>query len=95
VDTHHLKLHHLTPPHPPPQKSGSIGPYITTFVGCYFNASSVKNDFLFFTYQGSEIKLNKSTDTFTLNEEAYAQVRQAIVEKLGTRAKRYVIDLDI
>jgi hypothetical protein len=39
--------------------------------------------------------LNKSTDTFTLNEEAYAQVRQAIVEKLGTRAKQSVKDLDI
>jgi hypothetical protein len=30
VDTHNLKLHHLTPPHPPPQKSGSNGTYITT-----------------------------------------------------------------
>jgi hypothetical protein len=73
-------------------KNGQVN---VSFVGCYFNASSVKNDFLFFTYQGSEIKLNKSTDTFTLNEEAYAQVRQAIVEKLGTRAKQSVKDLDI
>jgi hypothetical protein len=39
--------------------------------------------------------LNKSTHTFTLNEEAYAQVRQAIVEKLGTIAKSFVKDLDI
>ncbi|CAB4015156.1 Hypothetical predicted protein [Paramuricea clavata] len=72
-------------------KSGQV---TVAFIASYFNASSVNYDFLFFTYQDSAIKLKKSTDTFTLNEEVYAQVRQAIVDKLGARVKKFVKDLD-
>ena len=73
-------------------KSGQVS---VAFLGSYFKSSQVKYDFLFFTYSDSDINLNKSTDAFTLNEQVYAQVRQAIVEKLGNRAKTFVKNIDI
>ena len=31
----------------------------------------------------------------TLNEEAYATVRQAVIDKLGDRRKKFIMELDI
>ncbi|CAB4015155.1 Hypothetical predicted protein, partial [Paramuricea clavata] len=43
------------------------------FVGSYFKAAMVGDDYLFVTYKDSDIKLNKSTDAFTLDEEVYGK----------------------
>ena len=73
-------------------KSGQVN---IAFIGSYFKASNVKHDFFFVSYNNSEIDLSKSTDAFTLNEEVYSKVRQAVIDKLADRAKTYVKDLDI
>ena len=73
-------------------KSGQVN---VAFIGSYFKASNVKNDFLFFSYNNIDIDLSNATLAFTLNEEVYSKVRKAIVEKLGDRANTYVKDLDI
>lgn len=64
------------------------------FIGAYFEANQVSSDYFFFSYNSREMQLYKSTQVFTLNEKVYAQVRQAVINKLGKRAKDFVHNLD-
>ena len=73
-------------------KSGQV---TVGFIGCYFEASEVDRRFLFFTYHDSKIKLCKSADRFTLNEKVYEEVRDIVRKKIGDKAKRFLVDVDI
>ncbi|CAH3015902.1 unnamed protein product, partial [Porites evermanni] len=59
-----------------------------------FNAHNYEDDFFFFTWGSGHIELHYATQTCTLNEDVYSQVRQDIIKKLGKRAHTFVENLD-
>ena len=61
----------------------------------YFSAKSVDHNFLWFRYTQLDVSLYQSGQTVVLNEQAYAYVRQQVIDKLGDNAVKYVADLDI
>ena len=65
------------------------------FIASHFQASQVSDNYLFFTWKKESIRLFKTANVLTLNEDLYAQVRQTIKDKLGDRAKKFIKDLDI
>lgn len=65
------------------------------FLGSSFQASQVDSNYFFFTYAKQDIALFKAGQVVTLNEDVYAQVREEVKTKLGTRAKDFVHNLDI
>lgn len=61
----------------------------------YFNSDEQTTDVLFFSYSSANTELNQATVGQALNTQVYAQVRQAVITKLGDNAKNFVLDLDI
>lgn len=61
----------------------------------YFDAEEQSTTVLFFNFSSASTTLNQSTVAQTLNSQVYAQVRSAVLEKLGDKAKNFVLDLDI
>lgn len=61
----------------------------------YFSADQSSTDVLFFNFSSASTTLNQATDAQTLNSTVYADVRQAVITKLGDNAKNFVLDLDI
>jgi hypothetical protein len=65
-------------------------------VGCLtFSGISTDERWLWIDYQSAEVKLFQATQTSTLDNDVYKQVRQAVIDKLGDNAKSYIGDLDI
>lgn len=60
-----------------------------------FHAQHYEDDFFFFSWGSQHTKLNYATQTCTLNEDVYSQVRQDIIKKLGKRAHTFVDNLDL
>lgn len=73
-------------------KSGQVN---VAFIGFFFEAQRFEGDFFFFDWKSQDIKLFYAKQACTLNEAAYASVRQAVIEKLGDRRKKFIADLDI
>lgn len=73
-------------------RSGQVN---VAFMCFYFKANRHEDNFFFFSWKRQDITLLFSTQTCTLNEQAYAQVREAVIEKLGKRRITFVHDLDI
>ena len=65
------------------------------FIGAYFKASQVSDDFFFFSYESQYISLHKATQVFTLNEAVYGEVRQIVMNKLGSHAHKFIDDLQL
>lgn len=61
----------------------------------YFSADQSSTDVLFFNFSAASTTLSQATDAQTLNSDIYAQVRAAVITKLGDNAKNFVLDLDI
>lgn len=61
----------------------------------YYNAAQQSTDVLFFNFSSESTTLNQSTVAQTLNAGVYAQVRAAVLTKLGKNAQDFVLDLDI
>ncbi len=61
----------------------------------YFSTTETTKKFLWFSYSGSSMNINKSGTTLTLDGEIYSKVRQQIIDKLGSKASEFVADLDI
>ena len=59
-----------------------------------FHARHYEDDFFFFSWSSQDTKLNYATQTCTLNEDVYSQVREDIIKKLGNRARTFVKNLD-
>lgn len=51
--------------------------------------------FLFWTYNSTDINMYFSAQSVTLNDLVYAYVLQAVIEKLGANAVKYVTDIQI
>lgn len=65
------------------------------FIGAYFKASQVSDDFFFFSYESQDISLHKAAQVFTLNEAVYGEVRQTVMNKLGRHARKFIDDLQL
>ncbi|XP_068739566.1 uncharacterized protein [Montipora capricornis] len=65
------------------------------FLGCFFRASEVAKDYFFFDYKKEDIHLFKGTQVFTLDQQIYGKVREAVIEKLGDNANTKIHDLHI
>ena len=60
------------------------------FLGSYFQASEVAHNYFFVTMKKQDVHLFKATQVFTLDGEICDQVRNAVQEKLGDGAKKYI-----
>jgi hypothetical protein len=61
----------------------------------YFSASEHQTRFLFFSWSTRDLNLYAGVQGIILNEQIYATVRQAIIEKLGDKAQTYVANINI
>ncbi|NGO07513.1 hypothetical protein G5C60_07545 [Streptomyces sp. HC44] len=61
----------------------------------FFNTTERVTRVLFFSFPRSSTNMQQSRTTLTLNEDVYAQVRDAIITKLGDRANTFIDDLEI
>ncbi|MEU7583849.1 hypothetical protein AB0B50_40435 [Streptomyces sp. NPDC041068] len=50
---------------------------------------------LFFSFPRASTTMYQSRQTMTLNEDVYEQVREAIIEKLGDKADKFIDELEI
>lgn len=73
-------------------KDGNVSMSLAAF---YFKAKSVDVKYLWYGYNQDSIQLYKSTQGIFLNENVYAQIRAAVIKKLGDKANDYLADLDI
>ena len=73
-------------------KSGQV---TVAFMAFFFKAQRSQGDFFFFNWESKDISLFYAKQACTLNEEAYAIVRQAVIDKLGDRRKKFIMELDI
>lgn len=65
-------------------------------LGAYaFNTSSHVTNILWWSFSGSETSMQAMSSTFVLNEQVYARIRDAILNKLGARAEKYIAGLEI
>lgn len=68
---------------------------VMALTGMQFNASTSHGSFLWWSWSSTSINIQRAASKFVLNEDVYAQVRQAIVDKLGDKATQFVADIDI
>ena len=61
----------------------------------YFSTDKNVTSVLWFSFSKSSTQMYKSAVTVNLNDQVYAKVRQAVLEKLGRSAQDYVGELDI
>jgi hypothetical protein len=73
----------------------SDGIPVMSFTAYYFQSSQTVDQLLFFTFSSSTDTLFQSGQTMSLDLDVYAQVRQAIKQKLGKNAVDFVGSLDI
>ncbi len=59
----------------------------------YFSATQTATRFLFFDYSSTAISLFTGGQTMVLNKEVYAQIRQAVMTKLGALASEFIANL--
>ena len=65
-------------------------------MGCfYFTATATEERWLWFKYSTTSISMFRGTQVSTLNKNVYDQVRQEVIEKLGSNAKKFIGDLKI
>lgn len=60
-----------------------------------FETNSLRHKVLFFTYQQRAIAIYRSAQLAVLNTGVYSQAREAVLEKLGAGAKRFLAHLAI
>lgn len=71
------------------------GQVTTVFIGFDIQGNVSADDFFFFTYKTEDISLRYATQTCTLNENLYADVRQEVHDKLKGKTKNFIHDLKI
>ncbi|KAI0325092.1 hypothetical protein GY45DRAFT_289891 [Cubamyces sp. BRFM 1775] len=65
-------------------------------IGTYqYNSSDRITSVLFFTFGSSRVSFFAGNQTMVLNENVYAQVRQAVLDKLGKNAVDLVLGIEI
>ena len=71
------------------------GDVVMVLTGMQFNAKTSHGGFLWWSWSSTSINIQRAASKFVLNEDVYAKVRTAIVDKLGDRATQFVADIDI
>lgn len=71
------------------------GDIVMILSGMQFDVSSVHSRFLWWTWQSQTIRLQRAVTKCVLNEQIYAKVRQAVIDKLGNSANDFVAGLEI
>ncbi len=64
-------------------------------LGAYFTSTDSNTDFLFVHYKGSSTQIYKGVQSMTLNEAQYANIRNAIANRLGKNTKDFVMSVPI
>lgn len=78
-----------------PCQTDDSGQVTMALMGFYFEANRQVGNFFFYEWNKQDMNLYSGTQACTLNEEIYATVRDAVVKKLGEKAKNEVKNLDI
>ncbi|MDR0277939.1 MAG: hypothetical protein LBJ37_08645 [Paucimonas sp.] len=74
----------------------SVTGEVTMLLNCMQVVRNVTaREFLFMTFGKNDLRIYRSTQTSVLNVQTYAQVRQAVIAKLGQHAQRFVAHLKI
>lgn len=61
----------------------------------HFGTTETVNRLLWLRFSSNVSNMYQGSQTMNLNEQVYAQVRQAVIDKLGANAETYVGNLDI
>lgn len=61
----------------------------------YFRTTEHRARFLFWEWNSQSTNMYYSSQSVTLNDQIYATVRQAVIDKLGENALKYVADIQI
>jgi hypothetical protein len=61
----------------------------------YFKSTEHRSRFLFWSWASTQVNMYYSSQSVTLNDQIYAMVRQAVIEKLGANAQKYIADIDL
>jgi hypothetical protein len=78
------------------QPCGTDGENVIMHNGAfYFKTSSIQVNWFWFEYAETDLEFYKGNRSSVLNNTIYSTVRQQIIDKLGVRAKLFVLDLDI
>lgn len=74
----------------------SSGGNVSLSIGVfYFSTETVVRRILFYKFNSVKTSMYKGGQSIVLNEEVYAKVRKAVVDKLGDKAASFVADLEI
>lgn len=65
------------------------------FAAFYFDSTEHEGRFLFWSWKTQDINIYSASERVILNEQIYATVRQAVIDKLGDKAQKYVADIAI
>ncbi len=65
------------------------------FGAFYFEATKHEGRFLFWSWETQDINIYSANERVILNEQIYATVRQAVIDKLGPNAQKFVADIEI
>ncbi|PCE67550.1 hypothetical protein [Salinivibrio sp. YCSC6] len=68
---------------------------VMTSACMFFKATEHVHRFLWFTWKDQSTELWGSARKAELVDDVYARVRNQIIEKLGNRAEKYVMDIDL
>jgi len=68
---------------------------VMILTGMQFNASTSHSRFLWWSWSSTSIKIQRAANRFVLNEDVYAQVREAVIKKLGDKAQQLVADIPL
>ena len=74
---------------------GGTGPLVMSSTGFSFTTTEQATRFLWWEYSSSDTQLHYATQTATLDNDVYSQVRQQIIEKLGDKAHKFIAGLEI
>lgn len=73
-----------------PCQQDASGQIVMALGSFYFQASETNERWLWFSYHASKMHFFRGTQTCTLNEDVYGQVREMIKSMLGDQAKDYL-----
>jgi len=68
---------------------------LLNFGAFYFNTKSRVTQVLWAKFASSETEFFNGAQTMVLNENGYARVREAVIDKLGQNAEDFIADLEI
>jgi hypothetical protein len=74
------------------EDNGDVAMILT---GMKFTAHHSESRFLWFSWSSDSIEIEQAAARFVLNEDVYKTVREAILERLGERATKYVAEIPL